>query len=163
MPLASPIAVLFVCVVLFVASITDLKSRTIPNVLPGLLLLGFAIALFFTSDLRDVFLLRLATFSVALLVGFLFFTFKVMGGGDVKLFATLAIWHDFTSLGHLAISTAFAGAGVALFFALMDFGRRYRAYTKKSSIWKVFRESLKVRIPYGVGIFLGQLILFVQN
>ena len=141
---------------LSVAAYTDLRARRIPNTIPVLVIALFIVVLAFTPDLREVWHWRLASFSIAFIVGFILFATRIMGGGDVKLFAALALWHPLSDLGALAILTAVAGAGVALFFAALDFYQARRNASPETSVLSDLRQSLKARIPYGVAIFLGQ-------
>lgn len=68
---------------------------------------------------------------------FAFFALGVMGGGDVKLFAALALWFPLAAVGDMALLTAVIGGGVTLIFWAEH---RWRA-----------REG-GVEIPYGIAI-----------
>jgi prepilin peptidase CpaA len=144
-------------VLLAAAAFTDLRERRIPNVIPVLVIAIFAVSLFFLPDQRADWMWRFAAFGVALAAGFALFAANVMGGGDVKLFAALALWHPLSDLGMLALLIAIAGAGVALVFAGVDFVKLRGNAGNEASILKDLRQALKARIPYGVGILIGQV------
>jgi prepilin peptidase CpaA len=98
-------------IVLLWAATTDIISRIIPN-RAVLALLG--LFLLWTLAGKGVSLgPDLLAGAIALAVGYLFYAFKVMGGGDAKLFAATAL---FTSLGYLpalALMTVLAGGVIA--------------------------------------------------
>ena len=139
------------------ASVTDIRSRIIPNIIPILIVVLFLIGLIVSPDLRVDWPWRIAAFAIAFSVGFGLFVVGVMGGGDVKLFAALALFHNLSSLGLLALATSIAGAGVAIVFAFVEFIQRRTDAQRRGSLGEDLRTSMKTKIPYGVGIFLGQL------
>ena len=143
-------------VLLAAACITDLHSRIIPNTIPVLVVLLFVVALVLWPAFRVDSLWHVAAFGVAFAIGFVLFAMGVMGGGDVKLFAALALFHNLSTLGLLALTTSIAGAGVALIFAGIDFVKA-RSAGKGDGLSADLRTAMKARIPYGVGIFFGQL------
>lgn len=79
---------------------------------------------------------------------FIFFAicnhFGFMGGGDVKLFAVLALWFPWTDMAALLIYASLLGAVVTVVFAVSH---------------RVRKQKGKIQIPYGVAIAISGLIL----
>lgn len=107
--------VLFVAFILIVvaAALSDLARLTIPNVLPGalvLLFLGAALAtpvpVRWESHLGAAFLV----FGIGLVV----FRFGLMGGGDVKFWSAIAFWSGLELLPLQVVATALSGGVLAL-------------------------------------------------
>lgn len=145
----------FVLIILAIGSITDIRTRTIPNALPIILIALFLIALLFAPELRADWPWRLASFGVSFVIGFALFAAGIMGGGDVKLFAALALWHNLTTLAALAILTSIAGLAVAVIFVAIAYVEIKRASAPEGALPPI-RAALRSPIPYGVAIFIGQ-------
>lgn len=144
-----------VTAVLAAAAFTDIRSRLIPNILPILLLALFAVALFVDPSLRADLPGRLAAGLIVFVVGFALFATGVMGGGDVKLFAALALWRPLGELGGLVFATGLAGAAVGVVYAAMAYFRLRREEGIEAPAGKHLRAALKTDIPYGVAIFIA--------
>ncbi len=85
----------------------------------------------------------LATGLVTFLFFAIFFRFGMMGGGDVKLFAAVALWFTPIDAYRFVFHATLMGAVVTiLFFA----------------IHKVRKKPGKVRVPYGVAISIAGLL-----
>jgi len=72
------------------------------------------------------------------------FHFGAMGGGDVKLFASLALWFHWTEFIRLVLYASIIGAAVTILFF---------------SIHKIKQRDGPARIPYGVAISLSGLLI----
>jgi prepilin peptidase CpaA len=70
------------------------------------------------------------------------FRFGAMGGGDVKLFAALALWWPWIDVVRMILFASILGALVTIIFVL---------------IHKLKQKDGRVRIPYGVAISLAGL------
>jgi prepilin peptidase CpaA len=70
------------------------------------------------------------------------FAFGMMGGGDVKLLAALALWFSGAALLHLLMVMAIAGGGVTLAMLALHAARR---------------QPGRPEIPYGVAIAIAGL------
>lgn len=81
----------------------------------------------------------------AVLVFILFaiaFRFGAMGGGDVKLFAALALWWPWVDVVRMILFASIIGALVTIIFVM---------------IHKIKQRDGKARIPYGVAISIAGL------
>jgi prepilin peptidase CpaA len=72
------------------------------------------------------------------------FNFGAMGGGDVKLFAALALWFSWTEVFRLVLYASIIGALVTIIFLV---------------IHKLEQKDGRVRVPYGVAISLAGLLV----
>ncbi len=72
----------------------------------------------------------------------LLFRFGMMGGGDVKLFAALALWFPWTDVVRMVLYASLLGAVVTIVFLM---------------IHKLRQGVGRARIPYGVAISLAGL------
>lgn len=70
------------------------------------------------------------------------FRFGAMGGGDVKLFAALALWWHWIDVVRMVLYASILGALVTIVFVV---------------IHKLKQQDGKARIPYGVAIALAGL------
>lgn len=89
-----------------------------------------------------------AGFAIILALGTAAFAGGLLGGGDVKLLAALALWFDLFGTAWLIGATFVAGGLVAAFFILSRTVRK-----KKSANWK------SSQIPYGLAIAAGALFV----
>ena len=89
-----------------------------------------------------------AGFAAILAVGTAAFAGGLLGGGDVKLLAALALWFNLLGAAWLIGATFVAGGLVAMLFILSRTVRK-----KKSANWK------SSQIPYGLAIAAGALFV----
>ena len=109
------IAVISACLLFFASIVTDLRRRQIPNTIPILLLVLFAIYAG-TGGIRTFGILweHLAVGGIILIVGFALYLTGRFGGGDSKLLAVAGVW-----VGPSPLYLGFFLCGLAIFaFAL---------------------------------------------
>lgn len=131
---------------LVMAIACDLVGRIIPNVVVVVLALGFA-ALCLVAEVPEL-PMRLLLAAAVLAVGFALFAQDIIGAGDAKLAAALALWLDPAQFP--AFTLLCAMIGVALVGA---------------ATWNA-RHSSAGRIPslpYGVALAGAGLLLFPQS
>ena len=88
-----------------------------------------------------------AQIGIALVVFALFaaaFHFGMMGGGDVKMIAALALWFPFTQLLTMLIVMSLAGGAITL---LMLIDKSIR------------RQTAQPEVPYGIAIAIAALLM----
>ncbi len=162
---------------LLIAAVGDVRRFQIPNIFPILVLVMLAAALIFTTPAWEPefwydFVSRMLGGVIATEVALLFFALRVMGGGDVKLFAALSFWFGLDGLFGFAVFTAFSGLVLGLVYGV------YYLVTKAGSAQtatecpnrtgmkggaSVVHEALRGRAPYGVAIFLGAVLAGESN
>ena len=139
------------CALLLVAAVGDVRRYIIPNRLClGIALLAPLYWLLLSLASGDPLLplaarqlgLSIAVFAV--LAGL--FALRVMGGGDVKLMAALALWLPLGAFGHAAYWTALTGAIVA---AAVIVRTRLNPQAPR-------------KVPYGVAIAAGGIAVLVE-
>ena len=89
-------------------------------------------------------------FAVLLGLGFILFATNKMGGGDVKLLASVGLWVDIQSAVWLVVTTLLVGGLLALVYLAIRYGRAGgtgRKYQSKG-------------IPYGIAIAAGAALIF---
>ncbi len=130
-------------IALLVSIYTDIRYRLIFNkiTLPIALaapLYWYATGGFTPSEIG----IHLLTAGVVFAFFAIAFRFGAMGGGDVKLFAALALWFDWVEVVRLVLYASIIGALVTIIFL---------------AIHKLKQRDGRARIPYGVAISLSGL------
>lgn len=144
----SDLYILFALGVALLAVIYDLKFRIIPNWLTlGSLILIIILSWLFgeTASLREHSL-------GAILVGgiwLIFWRFKIMGGGDQKLMATLGAAIGLNLAPYLMLAVAIFGGIISLIFMLGN--NKY----KFNNIW----SQKKLPVPYSLAILAGLILV----
>lgn len=128
---------------LLVSVYTDIRYRMIYNYVTLPIALAAPLYWYATGDIGWWSIALHVATAVAVFAFFaLFFSFGMMGGGDVKLFAALALWfHWIVILRLLLVASLLGGAVTIIFFAIHKFRKRKGP----------------PRIPYGVAISLAGL------
>jgi len=129
-------------IALVIAAATDLRRRQIDNTLNAAIALAaplFWIASGFTLA-QAGWQLATALLAFAILAGL--FALRMMGGGDVKLLAALALWIKPLWFVQLLLVMAVVGGLLTVIFGAWHVARRRKD---------------KIAIPYGVAIAFGGL------
>lgn len=137
-------------IALVFAAFTDIRRRQIDNWLNAAIAL--CAPLFWLSlddfslwpDLAIQIGVALAAFAVFAAL----FALRVMGGGDVKLLAALALWLPFYNFMQLLLIMAIAGGVLTVLLIFWHTARRQRD---------------RIAVPYGVAIAFGGLWVLAQN
>lgn len=118
---------------------TDIQNRIISNRI--ILILGLVIIPLAWLQYQQIFIIPAL---IALFIGFLLFSLRVIGAGDVKLIAVLMLIIPNNQLFSFFFFTTFSGLLVIIIG------------------WIFFRKSIRENgLPYGVAISLGFLINLV--
>ena len=144
--ISANIPVVILAAMLVVAATGDIRSRRIPNKLnlaiallavPFWVLSGYAL----WPDIATQLALGVGVF----LLFALLFRLGMMGGGDVKLLAALALWLPLGALVKLLVIMALAGGVLTLAMLIRH---------------KVMKSGHKLEVPYGVAIaFAGMWLI----
>lgn len=148
-PWLPSLLVALLALLLLWGAVTDLRSRTIPNMLNlAIALLAplwwWANGLTLYPDIAMQVGVALAVF--ALFAGL--FALGMMGGGDVKMLGALALWLPFEAMVLLLVIMALAGGAVTIATLI-----HHRA----------LRRGGTPEIPYGVAIALAGLWVFGER
>ena len=140
------------------AGLRDLTTMTIPNWIPGLLILGFFPAAFMVGLSPMTVVAHVGVAAVALFVGMGLFAMRVIGGGDAKLMAAACLWLGVTGSGMFVLWTGVAGG---VFCLMLMFARtQLRPYVQGAPGWIDSLLEPRGDIPYGVAIAIGALMAF---
>jgi prepilin peptidase CpaA len=136
---------------LLYAAYSDMSRLIIPNWVSIALIAIFPVAAFLAgATFLEVGQNILVGFAV-LVVGFLLFQFNIIGGGDAKLMAAVAVWTGMTALIPFIVWTTMAGG-------VMAAGLLAARQFIPAGAYPAFVEHLLKKqngIPYGVAIMIG--------
>jgi prepilin peptidase CpaA len=158
-----------VLLIAFVACITDLRTRRIPNVLTfGAAAAGLAFHTLFPQG--DGFVGAGLGLVVGVVVFFIPFALGGLGGGDVKLLGALGAWLGVSEVVWLALYTGVAGGVMAIVVSLAT-GYLRQALSNVMLLfmhWRVaglralpeitLEGSKGPRLAYAVPIFAGTVV-----
>jgi prepilin peptidase CpaA len=131
-------------IALLVSVYTDLRYRLILNKITLPVALAAPLYWYATGDYSLAAIgMHLLTAIGVFVVFTLFFHFRMMGGGDVKLFSALALWFAWTEVIRMIFFASLFGGVVTIVFALMH---------------KMRKQKGPVKVPYGVAIALSGLM-----
>jgi prepilin peptidase CpaA len=152
------------------ASVTDLRSRRIPNALT-LPALAIALLSWFPDAGAGGMLRALACAFATLLIGLLFQAGGVVGGGDVKLLAAVAAFSGWVLFRELLIWTALLGGAIALVIlawnrALVPLLRNIATSAFDFFRWGFARNPVEGeghKVPYATIIAFGSIASIVAT
>ena len=99
-----------------------------------------------------------AAAAIGLAATFGLYWFGILGAGDAKLFAAVALFMGLTHLAAFAVLTAIAGGLLAILFFILSPKKVLRGLTKQGRA-----ENKGAGIPYGVAIALGAIATFALS
>lgn len=143
---------------LVIAGLSDLVSLRIPNRLTGALALAFPVAALLGHGGGVVdWLSHLEAGAAVFAAAALLFACRILGGGDVKLLAAMALWSGL----HLVVPLLLLVAAIGGLFALVVLGLRQPL--AQASIVAVLRRvpafiHSRMPIPYGVPIAVAGIL-----
>jgi prepilin peptidase CpaA len=152
--MAAEFLVLFALpILLAMAAAWDVASFTIPNFISLAVLAAFVIFVFAAhlspADAGSHVLAGV----LGLGLGFALFAFRLIGGGDAKLFAAVLVWVGFRNLIEYALIASLFGGALTLVLVSL------RALPLPASLisqpWIARLHDHKAGIPYGVALALG--------
>jgi prepilin peptidase CpaA len=147
------VAILFA--LLLLAMLEDGWRLRISNALP-IGIIGAAILAAILSGLSPSIWQNALLFIIALILGSLMFGARLLGGGDVKLFAVCLLWFDLRGAWQLVVAVAISGGVLALIILA---ARQFAG--SPSHRWIVLQP--KGGIPYGIAIAIGTAMMTVMH
>ncbi len=155
------LAVVFSALVL-TAALKDVTSYTIPNWISLALVTAFPVAAL-VAGLPLAAVAQNALVGVAaLMAGMAMFALRWLGGGDAKLFASVALWLGWPAGAPFLMTTAVAGGGLALLLLALR-APALRPYVLSGPAWFTRLARPGEAAPYGVAIAFGALVAFPQT
>jgi prepilin peptidase CpaA len=148
-------------VLLALACASDLRTRRIPNVL---VLVTALAGLFFaavTKPVAEGLLHAGGGLGTGLLIWFPFYAFRMLGAGDVKLFAAASPFLGASAAVEGALYTALYGGAMSLVFMVIDSGWSFTLLRVGQAVHhpSLVQESpvARRRMPYAFAIAAGVL------
>ncbi len=142
------------------AAISDIRSLLIPNWISLALALLFPIYVLTAPSPVDWIGATAVAFT-ALMLGFALFNFRIVGGGDAKLFAAAALWAGPELAISFALATALAGGALAVLLWLAQTLPLLGIPLALPPI-STTTDLAKQPLPYGVAIALGATYLTLK-
>lgn len=139
--------------VLIAAAAWDIASFTIPNFLQAVLLAGFAAFALFTRMPMPALGWHLLAALIGLAIGFALFARGLIGGGDAKLFACVALWFGFPDMLSYAVMASVLGGVLTL--VLIGFRHLPLPQFLARQAWLSRLHDPKSGVPYGVALASG--------
>ena len=139
------------------AAASDLFTMTISNKISIFLMAGFMVFAIWLSFSWQTILMHWAAFSLVLGIGFSLFALGAMGGGDVKLASSTALWFGWEHLLEYVIFTSFVGAVLSLLFVFA----RTRHVPEIIAKWEWVRRLYNhTHVPYGIALGAGAILVY---
>ena len=131
--------------------VSDIRDRRISNML---VVATFGAGLVWSAiNGAEVLIMAGLHAVIALVAGMLLFRHGVVGGGDAKFYAAVAMWFPLAASVRLLLAVAFSGLVMLVVFQLLR--RFHRAGPELA------RSAEFDRLPYGVAIGAGGLSVFL--
>ncbi len=143
------------------AASSDLLTMRISNKLVLALVLGFVVLALIVGLPLDVIGLHFACAAIVLVVGFGFFAFGWIGGGDAKLAAATTLWLGFgMMLPYIVYASLLGGALTMILLA----ARRWPLPDNIRRIaWIDRLHNEKSGVPYGIALAAAGLLVYSQS
>lgn len=149
---------------LLLAAFCDLTRFTLPNELSWAVAGLFAVTALVEFSMPSV-LSHLASGAAVFAVTWALWRLRIMGGGDVKLWAATAFWFELPLLPQQILAVTLTGVVVALVLVALRRGLvHYARATGRDDFQGRLPDGLRIGgpVPYGVAIAVGTLwALFV--
>lgn len=158
--ISAPVLVLLLIVAIcWIAAIYDIKTLTIPNYFPIIIIGIFLLLAPFVLGHWTDFAYQSLSFVLAFTGAFVLYMFGPMGGGDVKLFAALGFWVTLPNLLPWVLCVTISGLLVTLIFMSIKMAS-VRASTG-AGMAEAYGRVRRMEFPYGPAIALGTTLLFL--
>lgn len=157
MPLILPILALFPLLMAYAAS-SDLLTMRISNRLVMATVIGFFLVALIAGLPLETIGMHVACAAAVLVVGFAFFAFGWIGGGDAKLAAATTLWLGFGMMLPYVVYASLLGG--ALTMAILA-ARRWPLPDRLRRIaWLDRLHDSKTGVPYGIALAAAGLLLY---
>jgi prepilin peptidase CpaA len=146
-------------VLLVLAAVEDVRRRRIPNLVTGAIAALFLPYLLLAPDAPDG-LSALLVGGLALLAGWALFARGLVGGGDVKLVAAVALWAGAEQVLPFLLVTSLAGGALAVLTLLWrQWGLLICSSLGGLGLGRLSPADEPETLPYGLAIAAGGLVV----
>ena len=161
MTIFSSIAILLFPLLMAFAASSDLLTMRISNALVLALVVGFfATALFLQMPLEQIGQSCLVAI-ITLVVGFSFFAFGWVGGGDAKLAAATMLWVGMSEVLPFLVYAALLGGALTM----LILGLRRWPLPERIAQWKWLDRlhDSKSGVPYGIALAAAGILVYTDT
>ena len=139
----------------------DVRYRKIPNAI-SFMLMGAGLTAHFLANGWPGFLNAFFGLAIGCAFFLLFYLFKMMGAGDVKLMAGIGAIIGNKFIASAIVLTVLCGGVLALFYLLAFYhSRKKQDKVGSANIYKEYAQ--KKSVPYGIAIVMGTIITLIIN
>ena len=143
------------------AAFSDLFTMRISNRLVLAVVLGFAVMALLTGMPLETVGIHLACAAAALVLGFAFFAFGWIGGGDAKLIVAIVMWFGLGLLLQYVVYASLLGGALTLLLLAL---RRWPLPAGLRRVeWVDRLHNQKTGVPYGIALAAAALLLYPQT
>lgn len=153
---AAEIAIFAFPLLVTVAGAADVAYRRIPNWLTGVAAASFLPFVFATGLPVSILWIHVATACALLLLGFVFFSLGVIGGGDAKMMSVAGLWLGFPCSILFVLFSALAGGVLALAISIW-FMSSFEGAIRSDRLAKLL-SPLAPDVPYGFALAVGAIL-----
>lgn len=146
---------------LIYAGISDAMSFTISNKVSLALFIGFVLLVPFSGLSFEEIGTHVAIGFLMLLIGFVFFAFGYLGGGDAKIIAAASLWLGPEYTGMFLLFAAFYG-GILSLIVLKIYNTPLPNFLANQK-WLVNYQTGTAAVPYGIAIGLAGLSIYPSS
>jgi prepilin peptidase CpaA len=151
----APLALVLFAVLLVAAAVSDVATMKIPNWVSIAMALIYPIAAIASGFTWQSMAIHAGFAFAILVVCFLLFQAKIMGGGDAKLIAAASLWTGLAAFPAFAFWTAVTGALVAILLVIARW--KFAPQDQRPAfVNRLLRK--RGGLPYGVAIALGGFV-----
>jgi prepilin peptidase CpaA len=158
--LSLPLVALFPLLMAFAAS-SDLLTMRISNRLVLATVLAFFVVALVAGLPLDVIGMHMACAALVLVVGFAFFAFGWIGGGDAKLAAATTLWLGFGMMLPYVVMASLLGG--ALTMGILAARRWPLPERLQKIVWLDRLHDKKTGVPYGIALAAAGLLLYSET
>jgi prepilin peptidase CpaA len=152
---------LFFPILMAFAAWSDLLTMTISNRISIALVIGFFPLAYFTGATGETMLWHLSCGAAVLVIAFVLFSFRLIGGGDAKLAAAIAVWFGW---GHvLEFAVFFSVLGGFLTLGLLFARTIPLPPLLMRRAWIVRLHDQKTGVPYGIALAVAGLLIYPET
>lgn len=157
----SSISVLFFPLLMAFAASSDLLTMRISNLLVGIVAGFFFVIAFAVGLPMDQLLAHTGLALLVLVVGFSFFAFGWIGGGDAKLAAATALWVGYGAVLPFLIYSALLGGALTL--AILALRTLPLPAPLARVGWIDRLHQSRSGVPYGIALAIAGILVYAQT
>ena len=139
-------------------AVWDVLTMTIPNRLSLAMVAVFVVFAPLLAMDWQTFFLHCAAGAIVLALGFALFSFGLLGGGDAKFAAAIALWLGLGNVFEFVLTTAVFGGLLAV--AVLAFRRLPLPVVAVRQPWLERLYDGKAGLPYGVALAAAALVVY---